>query len=200
MPTDKRQRQKQARQERLEAERRAAKRAASRRRLITGVIIAVGVFAVLALIAFIGNGDDDDTTATTTTVDPTATTTSTAVPADQPPITAPPGAFPTELQSTDLTVGTGAEATVGSTITVDYVGIVASTGEQFESTYGGEPAQFTLTEGSLIDGWVQGIPGMKVGGRRQLLIPSDLAYGESGKGDIGPNENLVFIIDLVAVA
>jgi peptidylprolyl isomerase len=186
VPTDKRQRQKQARQERLEAERRAAKRAASRRRLITGVAIAAFVFAVLALYSFLSTGDDEDGASTTTT---------TVVPV----VTVPEGTFPTELQSTDLTVGDGAEATLGSTITVNYTGIRGSNGEQFETTYGGEPAQFTLDAGGLIEGWVQGIPGMKVGGRRQLVIPSALAYGEAGKGDIGPNENLVFVLDLVAV-
>lgn len=119
----------------------------------------------------------------------------------KPVVEMPEGESPTELASTDITVGDGVEAELGKTIKVHYVGIACSTGKQFDSSWDrGEPTEFPLTEGGLIDGWTQGIPGMKVGGRRQLVIPSDLAYGESGQGaDIAPDEALVFVIDLIDV-
>lgn len=199
MPTDKRQRQKEARIARLEAERKAARRAASRRRLITGVVIAAGVFAVLALISFVGGGDDDDGQAATTTTAPATTTTSLAARQPSPEVTVPPAPAET-LEVSDLTVGDGAEAELGSRITVDYVGIAQSTGTEFDSSYDGEPATFELVEGGLIQGWIDGIPGMRVGGRRQLVIPGGLGYGPTGNPpDIGPDETLVFVIDLLAV-
>ena len=107
---------------------------------------------------------------------------------------------PTELETEDLEVGDGPEAKLGDQITVNYVGVLFDDCKQFDASYdSGQPATFPLEQGGLIDGWVQGIPGMKVGGRRQLTIPADLAYGESGQPpDIPPNAALVFVIDLVA--
>jgi peptidylprolyl isomerase len=104
------------------------------------------------------------------------------------------------LEKTDIKVGEGAEAKEGSTITVKYKGTLQD-GTVFDSTekQGGEPATFELAQGKLIDGWVQGIPGMKVGGQRKLVIPPDLAYGEQGQGSIPPNSTLIFEIELVAV-
>jgi FKBP-type peptidyl-prolyl cis-trans isomerase len=104
------------------------------------------------------------------------------------------------LQSTDEVVGTGAEAAVGSTITVKYTGTLTD-GTVFDSTekQGGTPATFTLAKGQLIDGWVQGIPGMKVGGKRKLVIPPSLGYGAQSVGSIPPNSTLIFEIELVAV-
>jgi peptidylprolyl isomerase len=187
MPTDKRQRQKEARLARLEAERRAAKRAATRKRLITGVVIAALVFAVLAAISFVG-GDDDGDDGEVATVERR----------DKPEIELP-DPIPTELEIEDLIEGEGQAAQLGDQITVDYVGVLAKDGTEFDASFGNpEPATFPLTEGGLIDGWIQGIPGMKVGGRRMLTIPAELAYGETGSGpDIGPNEPLVFVIDLI---
>ena len=113
----------------------------------------------------------------------------------------PDGPPPTELQVRDLVVGTGAEAATGKTIAVHYVGVLWSTREQFDSSWDrGQPLPFTLGEGRVIQGWEQGILGMRVGGRRELVIPPDLAYGPEGyPGTIGPNETLVFVVDLVAV-
>lgn len=104
------------------------------------------------------------------------------------------------LQSTDEVVGTGATAQVGSTITVKYTGTLTD-GTVFDSTdkQGGQPATFQLNKGSLIDGWVQGIPGMKVGGKRKLVIPPSLGYGAQSVGSIPPNSTLVFEIELVDV-
>jgi peptidylprolyl isomerase len=120
----------------------------------------------------------------------------------KPEVEMPVGETPTELESTDITPGTGAEAVVGKTIKVNYVGIACSTGKQFDASWDrGEPTEFPLTEGGLIQGWIDGIPGMKVGGRRMLVIPGDLAYGDAGnpQGGIAPDEALVFVIDLVDV-
>jgi FKBP-type peptidyl-prolyl cis-trans isomerase len=104
------------------------------------------------------------------------------------------------LEKTDVKVGDGAEAKEGSTITVKYTGTLQN-GTVFDSTekQGGTPATFELAKGKLIDGWVQGIPGMKVGGERKLVIPPDLGYGASGTGGIPPNSTLIFDIQLMDV-
>ncbi|MEJ7582878.1 MAG: FKBP-type peptidyl-prolyl cis-trans isomerase [Acidimicrobiales bacterium] len=117
----------------------------------------------------------------------------------KPTVEMPEGKPPTELEKTDLKVGTGdAEAKVGDTIKVNYVGIACSTGKQFDASWdNGDPVDFQLAEGSLIKGWLDGIPGMREGGQRRLVIPADLAYGAEGREGIGPNESLVFVIDLI---
>lgn len=120
---------------------------------------------------------------------------------EKPEIDFPGGEAPTELEVTDLVTGDGAEATKGSTVSVHYVGVTHSGGEEFDSSWNrGEPLKFPLGVGYVIPGWDQGVQGMKVGGRRQLVIPSHLAYGERGAGGvIGPNEALVFVVDLLDV-
>jgi peptidylprolyl isomerase len=118
----------------------------------------------------------------------------------KPTVEMPAGELPPkELVKEDLEVGDGAEAKEGDSVQVHYVGIACSTGKQFDSSWdSGTPLDAELTEGSLIQGWIDGIPGMKVGGRRMLIIPSDLAYGAAGQGtDIAKNEALVFVIDLL---
>ena len=112
-----------------------------------------------------------------------------------------PGELPTELVTEDLTVGNGAEATAGSTVSCHYVGVAHSTGEEFDASWNrGEPLTFRLGVGQVIRGWDDGILGMKEGGRRRLHIPSDLAYGDRGAGAvIKPGESLVFVVDLVSV-
>lgn len=109
---------------------------------------------------------------------------------------------PTDLVITDLTVGEGPEATAGSTVSVHYVGVAHSTGEEFDASYNrGSALDFRLGAGQVISGWDSGIAGMKVGGRRQLVIPPHLAYGDRGAGSvIKPGETLVFVCDLVAVS
>lgn len=115
----------------------------------------------------------------------------------KPEFTIPEGEPPTELEVFDIAEGDGAEAGSNATVTTHYVGKSWSTGKQFDSSWDrGEPISFPLS--GVIAGWTQGIPGMKVGGRRVLVIPPDLGYGEAGAGsDIGPGETLVFVIDLV---
>ncbi|HZA74351.1 MAG TPA: FKBP-type peptidyl-prolyl cis-trans isomerase [Propionibacteriaceae bacterium] len=117
----------------------------------------------------------------------------------KPEIEFPYGDPPTELDVLDISEGTGAEAKPGQTVRVHYVGVAFSTGEEFDASWNrGEPLEFRLGAGRVIPGWDQGLVGMKVGGRRQLTIPPDLAYGERGAGGvIRPGETLIFVCDLV---
>lgn len=108
------------------------------------------------------------------------------------------GDAPTELVITDLVVGDGAEATPGATVDVHYVGVDFESGEEFDSSWGrGESIQFPLN--GLVRGWQEGIPGMKVGGRRQLICPPAWAYGPAGGGHRLSGRTLVFVIDLLGV-
>jgi len=118
----------------------------------------------------------------------------------KPTVTVPTGTPPAGLQSTDLITGTGATVAAGDTVTVQYVGVAWSTGKQFDASWddgNGQPTTFSLNQ--VIPGWSQGMVGMKVGGRRELVIPPSLGYGASGQGPIGPNETLIFIVDLYKV-
>ena len=111
------------------------------------------------------------------------------------------GPPPADLQITDVTQGDGPEATAGSTVSVHYVGVAHSTGEEFDASYNrGAPLDFRLGVGQVISGWDTGVQGMKVGGRRQLVIPPHLAYGDRGAGGvIKPGETLIFVVDLISV-
>jgi peptidylprolyl isomerase len=111
------------------------------------------------------------------------------------------GEAPTELLVTDEVVGDGPEATPGSTVSTHYVGVAHSTGEEFDASWNrGAPLDFRVGVGQVIAGWDQGITGMRVGGRRRLVIPPHLGYGSRGAGEaIGPDETLIFVVDLVAV-
>ena len=106
-----------------------------------------------------------------------------------------------QLQITDLKAGDGQEAKAGDNVKVHYKGTFAQTGQKFDSSYDrGEPISLDLKSGSVIEGWVQGVPGMKVGGKRRLVIPANLAYGAQGQsGAIPPNTDLVFEIELLAI-
>lgn len=103
-----------------------------------------------------------------------------------------------ELKIIDITAGTGAIVSEGATITAHYTGALASNGKIFQSSHDfGQPVTFSLNQ--VISGWTQGVPGMRVGGKRRLIIPSTLAYGARSMGDIPPNSDLVFDIELVAI-
>ena len=116
----------------------------------------------------------------------------------QPEIDFPGGPAPTELQVLDVTVGGGAQAEPGDQVLVHYVGVDFASGEEFDSSWSrGEPIRFPLR--GLIKGWQDGIPGMRVGGRRQLVCPPDLAYGAAGGGHRLSGRTLVFVIDLLGV-
>jgi peptidylprolyl isomerase len=119
----------------------------------------------------------------------------------KPTIDFPAGDAPTELQIEDLVVGDGAEATPGRQVSVHYVGVAFSTGEEFDASWNrGSPFAFPLGAGRVIAGWDRGVAGMKVGGRRKLTIPAKLGYGDRGAGNaIRPGETLIFVVDLLGV-
>jgi peptidylprolyl isomerase len=119
--------------------------------------------------------------------------------ASEPKVTPPSGPAPTKLVSKDLITGTGKEAKSGDTVTVNYIGVLYKGGKEFDASWKRkEPFQFKLGEGQVIKGWDQGVVGMKVGGRRELIIPSELAYGKTGSPPAIPgNAPLVFVIDLL---
>ena len=119
----------------------------------------------------------------------------------RPEIDFPGGEPSAELQITDIWEGDGAEAKPGDVVNVHYVGVAYSTGEEFDASWNrGDPLQFELGAGRVIAGWDQGVQGMMVGGRRQLIIPPDLAYGDRGAGQvIAPGETLIFVCDLVSI-
>ncbi|HET9677776.1 MAG TPA: FKBP-type peptidyl-prolyl cis-trans isomerase [Solirubrobacterales bacterium] len=117
----------------------------------------------------------------------------------KPKVVPPKGPKPKSLVVKDLEVGTGPEAKSGDELTVQYVGVGYESGKQFDSSWEREPFTFTLGEGKLIKGWEEGLEGMKVGGRRELITPPDYAYGAEGSGTIAPNATLVFVVDLLEV-
>ena len=132
-----------------------------------------------------------------TTVDATATT----APAVEKPDVALPATLPTELVINDVIEGTGEPAKEGDTVTVNYVGVRSADGTEFDNSYDrGSPFPVTLGTGQVIEGWDQGLIGVKAGGRRQLDIPADLAYGDAGAGDIiQPGDAISFVIDVVSI-
>lgn len=120
---------------------------------------------------------------------------------EKPEIDFPGGEPPADLEIKDIWEGDGPVAKAGDTVSVHYVGVAFSTGEEFDASWNrGTPLQFQLGVGQVIQGWDKGVQGMKVGGRRQLTIPAHLAYGDRGAGGrIAPGETLIFVCDLVAV-
>ena len=157
--------------------------------LIGAAILLIAVVAVV-LIARSGGTDDSGS------ADAISTDTST-----KPEIPAQSGPPPSGLESKDIVEGDGAVAGTGDTVKVQYVGVDYETGKQFDASWdNGQPFSFQLGSGQVIPGWDQGVTGMKVGGRRELIIPPDLAYGAQGSPPaIGPNATLVFVIDLLGV-
>jgi peptidylprolyl isomerase len=158
------------------------------------------IISLCALLAFAGCGDDssDEETQTggTSTAAESSEDTST-----KPKVTIPDGESPKQLVERDLVEGTGPAAKAGDEVTVQYVGVGYDSGEEFDASWDrGEPFTFQLGANQVIPGWEQGVAGMKAGGRRELTIPANLAYGEAGSPPaIGPNEALVFVIDLLKV-
>ncbi|OEV03282.1 FKBP-type peptidyl-prolyl cis-trans isomerase [Streptomyces oceani] len=121
---------------------------------------------------------------------------------DKPEVDFPEGEPPSDLEIQELWEGDGPEAKAGDNVSVHYVGVSFSTGEEFDASWNrGKPLQFQLGAGQVIPGWDRGVQGMKVGGRRRLTIPAHLAYGAQGAGGgrIKPHETLIFVCDLVAV-
>jgi peptidylprolyl isomerase len=121
-----------------------------------------------------------------------------AVAEEVPTISKPEGVAPTELTTKDIIVGTGAEVLPTSTLTVHYTLMAWSTGKIIESSWSGQPATFPLA--GVVEGWQKGLPGSKEGGRRLLILPPSMGYGAAGSGPIGPNETLIFAVDIIGVA
>lgn len=121
-----------------------------------------------------------------------------AIAGEAPIVSKPEGNPPTELTTKDIFVGTGAEVLPTSTLTVHYYLMTWSTGKFIESSWQGQPATFPLAQ--VVEGWQKGLPGAKVGGRRLLVLPPDMGYGANGAGPIGPNETLIFVVDILGVS
>jgi peptidylprolyl isomerase len=141
-------------------------------------------------------------TTPSTSTTPTATTPTSGPLANKPKVTVPSGAPPSTLQVKDLIKGTGKTATAGSTVTVNYVGVLYKGGKEFDSSWKrNQPFTTGLSNGSVISGWVKGLNGMKVGGRRELIIPPADGYGKAGSPPTIPaNATLVFVVDLLGVS
>ncbi|HEU0019320.1 MAG TPA: FKBP-type peptidyl-prolyl cis-trans isomerase [Thermoleophilaceae bacterium] len=170
----------------------------------TRYLIACGLAALSLTVAACG---EETETATFTVDAPPASSDSAAADEEpvssgkKPKVTVPAGAPPKKLVVKDLKEGTGKAAQAGDDLTMDYVGVAYSTKKEFDSSFSaGQPFEFTLGQGQVIAGWDEGIEGMKVGGRRELIIPPAQAYGAQGSPpSIKPNETLVFVVDLLAV-
>jgi peptidylprolyl isomerase len=167
----------------------------------------ISIVALCAVLAFAGcgSGSDSSTGSTeSTSIEGSTTQAKQSEPGakkTKPEVKVPEGAPPKRLVVKELEEGTGAEAKAGDEVAVQYVGVDYKSGKEFDSSWSRhEPFAFQLGVGQVIPGWDQGIEGMKVGGRRELIIPPQLAYGEAGSPPaIGPNETLVFVVDLLAV-
>jgi peptidylprolyl isomerase len=174
--------------------------------------IGLATLSAAALIAGCGGSSNSSTialgnesTAANAVVEhntaPTPGTTPTSGPLSaEPTITPPKGPAPKTLVIHELIKGTGAEAKAGGSVTVNYVGALYSNGKVFDASWKRkEPFTFTLGQGQVIPGWDKGVAGMRVGGRRELIIPSELAYGKPGRPpSIPPNSPLIFIVDLLS--
>lgn len=165
------------------------------RRLILTIAVCTGL-----LVAGCGGSDSSPSESTAASGETTAAESSGGE-KTKPKVTVPKGAPPKKLEIKEIEEGSGAEAKSGDEVTVQYVGVGYESEEEFDSSWSrNEPFSFTLDAGEVIPGWDQGVAGMKVGGRRELVIPPELAYGEAGAPPaIGPNETLIFVVDLVEV-
>jgi peptidylprolyl isomerase len=176
--------------------------------------LALILFACLALVVAGCGSSDSSTSSSESTA--TSTESSEKSPAEsggsaekkssggektKPKVTVPSGPPPKQLEIKEIEKGTGATAKTGDEALVQYVGVGYESKEEFDSSWSrNEPFPITLGASGVIPGWEQGIPGMKVGGRRELIIPPNLAYGAAGSPPvIGPDETLIFVIDLLAV-
>jgi len=165
-----------------------------------GALLTIAACLALALA---GWGGDDDSSTTSSGGDET-TAAKQAEPTKEktkPTVTVPQGPPPKKLTAKDLEVGTGPAAKAGDEVSVQYVGVGYDSKEQFDASWDrGEPLPFKLGSGAVIPGWERGLEGMKVGGRRELIVPPGLAYGPAGiPPAIGKNETLIFVVDLEAV-
>ena len=208
MGTAKRERQKANRQIRLEQLAKEARKEKSKKLAMRVTLGVLGFFAVVGIIYAVGHDSSSGSTPSTPSGDTSllpSLSQATTVPAPTystlpKPTVQVPTNIPTELKTTVLTDGTGVGAQAGDTITLMYIGVLSSDGTMFDNSWDrGQPFTFVLGAGNVIKGWDQGLVGAKVGSRVQLDIPSALAYGASGNGNIKPNAALTFVVDVLAV-
>ena len=162
--------------------------------LIVALCLALGLAAC-------GGGSDSTSSSTEAATTEAAGAAEAGAEKTKPKVTVPKGAPPKKLVIKEIEEGTGPEAKAGDEVTVQYVGVNYKSGKEFDASWDrGEPFSFKLGAGMVIPGWDKGVEGMKVGGRRELIIPPNLAYGPEGSPPaIGPNETLIFVIDLLEV-
>jgi peptidylprolyl isomerase len=220
MATSKRERQKAARREKLERQERYNRR---RKNIRRGIIVAIIAVLVVGTGAFLFSGSKKSTTTTTTAAAAAATTTTTApattttIPKSFPaiPDPSPAGTFgkaptvvvpttkpPTSMEVSNLINGTGAVAESGETLEVEYVLATYSAHKVVQSSWTSQPFSFKLggSPPAVIVGWEEGVPGMRIGGRRELIVPPALGYGDESPGSgIAANDTLVFVIDLLKI-
>jgi peptidylprolyl isomerase len=170
-------------------------------RIIVASILALSLVALAALGALQMNSPDTSSTSSSASSAGGSTgalPTVSANAGEVPQVGAPTGTPPATLTTQDIIVGTGAEVLPTSTLTVHYYLMAWSTGQVIESSWVGQPATFPLAQ--VVEGWQKGLPGAKVGGRRLLVLPPEMGYGAAGSGPIGPNETLIFVVDIIGVS
>lgn len=215
MATSKRERQKAARREKLERQQRADKRRKNIRRGVIVAIIAVLVIGTGAFLFSGGKSPSTTTTSTTTTTSASSATTTTVAPTSfapvsqpspagtwgtAPTVVVPSGNPPTSMEVSNLITGTGAVAETGDKLEVQYVLATYSTRKVVQSSWTSQPFSFTLSTADVVPGFAEGLVGMRVGGRRELVIPPSLGYGDESPGSgIAKNDTLVFVVDLLKV-
>jgi len=200
--TEKRERQKANRQQRLMEEAKAERAGAVKRNTLRWGAALVAAIGAVVLIAWVGGafGDDGEPAETESPVTLPPIDTTPVVTLPKPDVELPE-TLPTDLVITELEPGTGREAEPGDTVTVNYLGVRSEDGTEFDNSYDrGQPFGVVLGTGSVIPGWDQGLVGVQEGARIQLDIPAELAYGDTGSGEIiQPGDALTFVIDVVSV-
>ncbi len=162
-------------------------------RRLVAILVSATLLAVVVAIVLIARGGEEGDSGSPAEVSTDLST--------RPEPAIPDGEPPAELVSEDIVEGDGAELKAGDTAEVEYVGVLYDTGEEFDASWEREPIEFELGAGEVIPGWDQGLEGMKEGGRRQIIIPSELAYGPTGQPPaIPPDAALVFVVDLLSIS
>jgi peptidylprolyl isomerase len=168
-------------------------------RIIIASILALALVALASLgVVGMNSSDTPSTSSSAASSADGSLPTVSANAGEVPQVGAPSGTPPAQLTTKDIIVGTGAEVLPTSTLTVHYYLMAWSTGKVIESSWIGQPATFPLAQ--VVEGWQKGLPGAKVGGRRLLVLPPEMGYGAAGSGPIGPNETLIFVVDILGVS